>query len=111
MEAHRIRGVPLFALGLALIELCFGEPFANLKEPEDDDQIDIISDRKTASRLLPFVSKESGLRYGNVVQRCIDCPFNVRVAGLDNPEFRDAVFEHIVIPLMDDLKEFDGPPV
>jgi hypothetical protein len=106
MEAHRIRSAPLFALALALIELCFGQPFANLKEPGDDDPDEIVSDRKTASRLLPYVSMESGLRYGDVVQRCIDCPFNVRVASFENPEFRDLVFEHILMPLMEDLKEF-----
>jgi hypothetical protein len=106
MEAHRIRSATLFALALSLIELCLGLPFATLKEPEDDDANEIVSDRKTASRLLPYVFKESGLIYGDVVQRCIDCPFLVRVASLDSPDFRDAVFEHILTPLINDFKEF-----
>jgi hypothetical protein len=108
MEIHRIKSAPFFALGLTLIELSFGQRFVDLKETEDDDANTIISDRKTASRLLPYVLKESGLRYWDVVQRCLDCPFNVRVASLDDPEFRDAVCDHILTPLMEDLKEFDG---
>jgi len=96
----------LFALALSLIELSCGKPMQDLKEPEDADRNEVLSNLKAASRLLQTVYDESGQVYGDVLRRCLDCPFDVNVASLDNARFRDAVFECIVTPLFQNLETF-----
>ena len=103
-----IRCEVLFSLGLTLIELCFGESLAGMQLPGDVDNVEAITSYRTASRLLDSVYNESGNRYGDVVRRCIQCPFDVRDASLDNEEFQQAVFEYIVTPLAQDLEDFNG---
>jgi len=107
--AHLIRSEVLFALGLTLIELCFGQTLADMQVPEDVHPSNEASTNfETGHRLLDYVYDESGTRYGDVVRRCLSCPFDVRDASLDNDDFQALVFEHIVTPLTDDLKDFEG---
>jgi hypothetical protein len=106
MSSHRIRSEMLFALALSLIELSCGKPMQDLKEPEDADRNEVLSNLKAASRLLQTVYDESGQVYGDVLRRCLDCPFDVNVASLDNARFQEAVFECIVTPLFQNLEMF-----
>ena len=106
--AHLIRCEVLFALGLTLIELSFGETLVGKQIPDDVDNSEIVTSYRTANRLLDYVYNESGSRYGDVVRRCIQCPFDVRHPNLDNEEFQQAVFEYIVTPLVQDLEDFNG---
>ena len=108
LTAHLIRSEALFALGTTLVELCLGQTLSEMQNPEDIDPIEAVSSFKTASRLLDNVYSESGGRYGDVVRRCLFCPFDMRDASLDNEEFQEAVFDSIVTPLMQDLEDFNG---
>ena len=103
-----IRSEVLFALGLTLIELCFGATMENLKVAEDEDPNKFIIKLNTAHRLLSLVYREMGDVYGDVVRRCLLQPFDVRELSLDNEEVQQQVYDGIVAPLTDALNDFLG---
>ena len=109
LKDHLVRSEPLLTLGLTLIELCFGKTMTQLKIETDIGANDQVTRLNTARRLLDQVYDESGGNYGDVVRRCLFCPFDVRKASVDNDDFQEAVFDNIVTPLFDDLEAFAGP--
>ena len=99
----------LLALGLTLVELCFGKPLTELKEPVDDTPNDTIATRtKTAKRMFGQVYDEAGFRYGDIVKSCIEFPYPMPAAGFDDPKFQEAVYTTIVMPLAQNLDDFEG---
>lgn len=101
-----IRSEVLFALGLTLIELCFGKTLADLRVPEDGDANEAASTMRMAERLCNSVYYAMGTSYGDAVRRCLYQPFDVRQMNFDNEELQEKVFEGIVTPLSDDLNAF-----
>lgn len=108
--AHLVRNETLFALGILLIELCFGRPFETMRSSKDplgvNSAPDIMTDWSAATRLMSSVNNEAGRRYGDVVRRCIYCEFDKLNTTLENDEFRQAVYDGVVAPLEDDMKDF-----
>lgn len=102
LRIHMIRNRMLFALGLTLVELCFGKTLASLRTGEDENT------NETAIRLLDSVYDEMGGQYGDVVRRCLLQPFDVRELCLDNEEVEHKIFNDIVTPLAQNLRSFDG---
>ncbi|KAH8803310.1 hypothetical protein F5884DRAFT_805071 [Xylogone sp. PMI_703] len=102
----------LFPLGLILVELSLCRTISALRAPEDNDSDKAVADLKTASRLLKeeLIMSESGIRYEEVVRRCLFWPGGQK-AGVDDDEFQQAVYTHIVLPLLDDLKLFQGKSI
>ena len=80
------RSEVLLSLGIVLIELCFVKTLEDLQIPKDSETNVDESVRHiiTARRLLGDVYTQAGTAYGDVVQRCLDCSFNVREANLEN---------------------------
>ena len=103
-----IRSNILLALGLILVELCFGRTLADMRKPEDVDVNETETRIKTAVRLHRRVYDEMGIPYGDVVRRCIFQPFDVRELSLDIEEVQQKVFDDVVTPLVDDLNNFNG---
>lgn len=103
-----IRSEVLYALGLTLIELCFGKTLTEMHVPEDGDPNESTTEMKTAHRLCSSVYSEMGTRYGDAVWRCLYQPFDVRDMSLDNEQLQQKVFDDIVTPLSDDLTNFNG---
>jgi hypothetical protein len=103
-----VRCAALFALGLTLIELSLGARLEDLQEEQDQNPDEVVSKRRTAFRLLPRVEEEEGETYANVIERCLDCPFDVarRDLSFDNAKFRELVFETIVKPLKENAAVF-----
>jgi hypothetical protein len=66
-----------------------------------------VANVKTATRVLPDVRNESGLRYEEVVDKCLFWPGR-KDTEFDDEELQKAVFESIVTPLSDDLRNFEG---
>ncbi|KAL8784296.1 MAG: hypothetical protein Q9213_004054 [Squamulea squamosa] len=102
----------LFALGVTLIELCFGKTIAELRTYEDDNNEDEKvregwSVYKAAHRLKDIVMHR-GIRFGDIVRRCLDCPFGVGGKSLDNKDFQHGMLETIVQPLQAELQNFLG---
>ena len=98
----------LCALGLTLIELCFGKTLAEMRVPEDGDPNGTMTEMATAYRLSDSVYDEMGDSYGGAVWRCLHQPFDVRDMSLDNEELQEKVFDEIVTPLNNDLLNFNG---
>ena len=107
-RAQQARSETLLTLGLALVELCFGRTLEKMQIPKDVGQNENLTRRNTAIRKLDEVYIKSGDRYGDVVQRCLYCLFDVRDASLDNEKFEQDVFDKVVIPLIEDIEAFEG---
>ncbi|KAL8866139.1 MAG: hypothetical protein Q9174_006475 [Haloplaca sp. 1 TL-2023] len=105
---HVIRCDALLALGLILLELCFGHTMQELREPQDIIDKDESSTRfKTASRLYRDVDDEMGPTYGDVVRRCLFQPFDFREMSLELEEVQQKVLEDVVVPLKGELENFE----
>ena len=107
---YPLRNVTLFALGRVLTELCLGQPLEALRSPADplgiDGKANVLTDWSTANRLIEAVYSEAGTRYGDAVRRCLYCDFNERHTSLDDHSFRQVVYDGVVAPLEDDVKDF-----
>ena len=105
-----VRNETLFALGIVLIELCLGQALESMRSPEDpldaNQKPNVLTDLSTSERLLKSVYSEAGTRYGDAVRRCIYCEFDQRRTTLDDDDFRQAVYDGVVAPLEDDMKDF-----
>lgn len=107
LSTHLIRNETLFPLGLALVELSLGQTIASLRKPEDDDPVDAVANLKTALRNLQDVRNESGIVYEEVVDKCFFWPSRKDIK-FDDEDFQRTMFELIVLPLLEDLKHFEG---
>lgn len=105
---YMIRSDVLLALGLTLVELCWGRTLANMRKPEEVDANETASRLKTAIRLRHGVYDEMGILYGDVVRRCLLQSFDVRELSLDIEEVQQMVLDDVVTPLVDDLNNFNG---
>lgn len=100
----------LFALGILLIELCLGKPFEELRDGAmaGKGRVSAASDFAVANQLLDEVMNEFGDRYADAVRRCIRCAFDTRKIDLEDGQFRGAVYEGVVAPLEENLRDFTG---
>ena len=105
---HMIRSDVLLALGLTLLELCFGRTLADMRKPEDVDLNETATRLRTATRLHSRVYNEMGIPYGDVVRRCLYGIFDVQELNLDIEEVQQKVLDDVVTPLVDDLNNFNG---
>lgn len=104
--AHVLHNELFFPLGLTLMELSLGQTSAELAKSEGMDPTGSTKDLRTA---LNYVYDESGLRYGDVVRKCLFWPFESRgFTTLDNDDFQQSILEWIVMPLIEDWKTFEG---
>ena len=111
-EFPLLRNQTLFALGVVLIELCLGQTFEAMRDPSDpldrDGKANALTDWSTATRLLPDVFQEAGNRYSDAVRRCIYCDFDQRITSLENEGFKQAVYDGVVAPLEEVLRDFQS---
>lgn len=105
--AHVLHDEVLLPLGLTLMELSLGQTSADLEKAEGMDHSETMRNLRIA---LSCVYDESGLRYGDVVRKCLFWPFDSREPTLDDDDFRNSILELIVMPLIEDWKAFEGSP-
>ena len=108
LSSSLIRSNVLLALGLTLIELCFGRTLEEMRSSEDEDSTQAAVRFKTGIRLHRRVEIEMGVPYGEVVRRCLFQPFDVRDLRLDVEEVQQKILDDIVTPLVEGLNNFDG---
>ncbi|KAL8812442.1 MAG: hypothetical protein Q9223_007291 [Gallowayella weberi] len=108
LSNYMIRNDILLALGLTLVELCFGKTLGDMRKPDDVDVTETTTRLKTATRLHSRVYDEMGIPYGDVVRRCLFQLFDVRELSLDIEEVQQTVFDNVVTPLVEDLNNFNG---
>lgn len=107
LDNYMIRSEALLALGLTLVELCFGRTLAEMRKPEDIHTNETGTRLKTATRLHNRVYNEMGIPYGDVVRRCLFQTFDVRELSLDIEEVQQKVLDDVVTPLVEDLSNFN----
>jgi hypothetical protein len=106
-----IRNQTLFALGVLLIELWYGQPLEELQSASDLNHqgtpgIAWCTATRIAEEELEF---QAGKRYADAVRRCIRCEFGEhRSADLQSERFQQAVFEGVVVPIEKTLEQFQG---
>lgn len=96
-------GTPFIYLGFVLVELSLGQTLEVLQTQEDHDQVQVVANRNTALRLLPDVKAQSGSRYFQVVEQCLNWPN----CTLDDIDFTKA-FQSIIAPLVNEWRVFEG---
>ena len=102
-----IQNKSIFALGVVLIELCFGRTLEDLREAQDEEACGVANaDYVAARRLSDIIYKQEAGRYSDAVRRCIRCEFDQTTANLDDVAFRRAVYRGVIAPLEDISREF-----
>lgn len=99
-----VRCEAIFSLGLALVELAFGQLLSQLRRPEDEDPNDTLRDLKTATRLLPKIKGNRGLRYHQATKTCLLLPSTLSSTSLDDRDFQEFVLAEVVTPIKADLE-------
>ncbi|KAL8656991.1 MAG: hypothetical protein Q9226_002362 [Calogaya cf. arnoldii] len=107
LNNYMIRNDTLLALGLVLVELCFGRTLTEMCKPEDLDGDETATKSRTATRLHRCVDAEMGPNYADVVRRCLYQTFDVQELSLDIEEVQQKVLDGVVAPLVDDLNSFN----
>jgi hypothetical protein len=106
-----IRNQTLFALGVLLIELWYGQPLEELQSAGDLNHqgtpgIAWCTATRIAEEEIEF---QAGKRYADAVRRCIRCEFGEhRTPDLQSESFQQAVFEGVVVPIEKTLEQFQG---
>lgn len=98
-----IRNQTLYALGISLIELWYGQPLSALRREEDKAETEEMTEWNSADRLAEELYNEAGGRYSDAVRRCIRCDFNQRASKLTDLGFQRAVYEGVVAQLKETL--------
>jgi hypothetical protein len=92
-----IPNTTLYNLGIVLLELCYDAPLHVLQCEEDlrDGEATEYTKFLTAQRLARNASGKMGLRYEQIVQRCLRCDFGAG-RSLDSVELQSAVVQLVV---------------
>jgi hypothetical protein len=103
----------LFALAIMLVELCLDKTLVEMRQPSSGEgtvtkKATLLDDYETAHEQLNAVYQKSGSNYGDVVQRCLKCAFDItpKQKRLDFEKFRYLVYEGVVAPLEDNYKKY-----
>ena len=108
-----VRNKGLYALGIILIELCFGKPFEELHLPNDlgpNDEPNACTEYATLRRLVyDGVDRVAGIEYGKAVRRCVFFEFDQQDVSLDTKTVKEAVHRDVVGPLEQTLSFLCGP--
>ena len=100
------------ALGIMLLELCFGEAIEDQpirsKYMSPDGQPNDMTDFCTAQHWLENDALgEGGPEYSEAIRRCLFCAFGPRSTDLENDELRAAIYSEVVEPLEQALRQFN----
>ncbi|KAI9887959.1 MAG: hypothetical protein M1823_000216 [Watsoniomyces obsoletus] len=101
----------LFRLGVVLLELCFGQAMEDQQIRQQclgpNGECHEFTDRMTAFLWRRGVLGESGPEFDNAIRRCLDCAFGPKSTNLADDDFKEAVYNEVVEPLMKITKCWD----
>ena len=107
-RAHHRRLVKneiVFALGVALLELSYSRPLADLTTPfdlDDEGKADATTEYSIATRLATDIHLHELPNYAKAASRCVHCNFDSFSYNLTEREFRERFYEGVVVPLKED---------
>ena len=94
----------VFALGVLLIELSFGQPLHTYKTLADVDgqgNDDVLTEYKIAIRLVKELEDREVPNYSEAAQRCIYFNFDTTNPDLENQHFQEQFQRGVVTPLQE----------
>jgi hypothetical protein len=97
----------VFALGVALLELSWGQSLLTYKTPDDLDGQGMehnMTEFSIAMRLADEIHTRESPNYTKAVARCIYCRFDTFTHDFDNKEFRERFYDGVIVPLQEDYK-------
>jgi hypothetical protein len=102
----------ILALGIMLLELCFGQALEDQsfrkKYMGQDGQPNDFTDVATAMQWENDALGEGGPGFQNAIRRCVHCAFGPKSTDLADYEFKEAVYSEVVQPLEETLQRFDN---
>ena len=106
-EPTPVRNKTIFNLGVLLLEIFFRRPLDHFKTAADSP---IFTEFSIAKRLVESLAEEASARYADAVTACIYGDFGrgVKDHNFDNDAFRQAVYDHVITPLEEDWRHFNG---
>lgn len=101
------------ALGIMLLELCFGEAIEDQpirsKYLGPDGQPNDMTDFCTAQHWLQHDALgEGGPEYFEAIRRCLFCAFGPKSTNLEDDELRAAIYSEVVEPLEGAVRQFNS---
>lgn len=101
------------ALGIMLLELCFGEAIEDQptrsKYLGPDGQPNDMTDFCTAQHWLQHDALgEGGPEYAEAIRRCLFCAFGPKSTDLEDDELRAAIYTEVVEPLEGAVRQFNS---
>ena len=108
-----VRSESLATLGLTLIEICLGRTLESIARERNGSAFsdsDIAESRlELGSDLVKDVYRCVFSSYGQVIERCLRCPWECNVSDIvNNDDFQQHIFEDIVKPLANGYDYFCG---
>ena len=108
-----VRSESLAALGLTLIEICLGRTLESIARERNGSALsdsDIAKSKlELGSDLVKDVYRCVFSSYGQVIERCLRCPWECDVSDIvNNDDFQHYILEDIVKPLANDYDHFYG---
>jgi hypothetical protein len=103
---HRlIKNGPIFALGVALLEISHGARLNTFVTAEDLDASGgrtALTDYLTANRLVENIHKRELPNFADATRRCVHCSFDGTKYDLSDDDFRERFYQGVVVPLQND---------
>jgi hypothetical protein len=102
MPRSYVQNEIVFALGVTLIELCFGQPLQTFKSPADVDpqgNDHICTEWLIATRMLRELERLEPNKYTEAATRCLLFKFDTMATSLNDPVFQEQFYKGVVTPL------------
>ena len=99
----------LFGLAVVLLELAYEAPLSRLRRPSDleEGQVDRHTEFFVAKRLSESASSQMGLRYHEIVRKCLYCDFG-RGHDLTKPALQEGFYQEVICELDTLEQKFRG---
>jgi len=97
----------LFSLGILLVELWYGKCLEDLRQKDDCQADQELTDLTTMRRLIDQLYNDAGAKYRNAVRHCAG-DWSQPHLSLDKDALKNEVHHLVVEPLMENLEAFWG---
>lgn len=104
-DPRLVKNEIVFALGVALLELSYSQPLADLATPCDFDgegKADGVTELSIATRLAKDIHLRELPNYAKAASRCVNTNFDSNTYDLTEGDFRERFYEGVIVPLRED---------
>ena len=102
-----VKNETVFALGVALLELSYGQSLLSLQTPDnlnEQGMEDSMTEMSIATRLADSIHEREMDNYAKAVLRCVRCSFDTFSCDFQDRGFREKFFNGVVAPLRADYE-------